>query len=266
VLKTLRWSSAVLFLWLSASRACLADGGGRIAAIVEPAYTACVSAASSCSSVLRAQFRLQYRPLVVPKFSIRLRLSRQYQLSQDDNEDGSSEEQQASKFDPPFDVIDIKTRFSEADGRDHFEARAGYAYQHSSPNLADGYHTVYLSGDYYFGGPIEADGPSRRFDVLARVSRDLYNMAGRAPEETVQIAPTYTLPLNADGTTRVYGSYTRELRFSGGTTVATPSNRFDLGAIRDATPWLQLYGRYSLFATRTVPGTGKFVLGVEVTI
>lgn len=262
------WPAAGFLLWLSASGACLAAGGGKIVAIVEPAYTACLSARSSCTSVFRTQFRVQYKPLVLRTFSLRVRVSRTYQLTLDDNDDGSSEEQQASKLNPPVDVLDVKARFSEPDGRDHFEARIGYLYQFPKATAANGYHSAYFSGDYYFGGPIQTgtNSLSRRFDVLVRFSRDLFAMAGRPAEGIVQLVPTYTLPLNRDGSTRMSASYARELRLSGGRSVPTPSNRFDLGATRDLTPWLELYSRLSLFGTQSVSGTTKLVFGGEITI
>jgi hypothetical protein len=186
----------------------------------------------------------------------------------DDRDDGASEEQQTSKFEPPYDLIDAKARFSRPDGRDWFEARAGYAYQHSDPNRADGFHAAYLSADYYFGAPIRSGwgGLSRRMDVLLRVSQNLYATAGRPLEKLVQVVPTYTVPLNGDGTTRMYASYAREVRFSGSDAVRTPSNRFELGAYRNPTRWLEFYSRLSLWGTRGAPGTGKFVVGADITI
>ena len=268
-LRCIAWPSAVLLLWFGASCACLADGVGKIGAGVEPAYTACLSAGSSCKSTVRTQFRLQYKPFVGRTFSVRIRLVRAYQLTlDDDKDDGSSEEQQASKFNPPYDVIDVKLRFSEPGGRDHFEIRTGYTYQHADPNVSDAYHTSYLSGDYYFGAPIPSGwgGLSRRFDVLVRVSQNRYATTNHLEEELTQFVPTYTFPLTNDGRTRMYTSYARELRFSGSNSVRTPSNRFELGATRDAARWLQLYGRISLFATRSVPSTARVVVGVDLTI
>jgi hypothetical protein len=186
----------------------------------------------------------------------------------DDKDEGSSEEEQAGKFDPPFDVADLKLRFSEPDGRDRLEVRAGYAYQHSDPNTVDGYHTPYLAGDYYFGPPIPTGwgGLSRRWDVLLKVSQDRYAQANRPQEELDQFVSTYTVPLSGDGATRLYSSYARELRFSGADIVRTPSNRFELGAKRNPTSWLELYGRISLFATRGIPGSTRAVLGLDLTI
>jgi hypothetical protein len=267
-LRTILWPSAVLFLWAGAGRACLADGAS-ITGGIEPAYTACLSAGSSCSSFARTQFRLQYKPFARRGFSVRIKVARAYQLTlDDDKDDGSSEEQQASKFDPPFDVVDVKFRFSEADGRDRFELRTGYAYQHSDPNTDDGYHAAYLSGDYYFGPAMQSGwgGLSRRFDVLLRVSGNQYVTLQRPDEEFGQFVSTYTLPISNDGTTRIYTSYARELRFGGSNTVRTPSNRFDLGAVRNPTRWLELFGRFSVFGTRGVPATSRVVVGVDVTI
>ncbi|MFZ0032065.1 MAG: hypothetical protein WAK84_09345 [Candidatus Cybelea sp.] len=162
----------------------------------------------------------------------------------------------------------MKLRFSAPDGRDHLEVRAGYAYQHSDPNVVDGYHTPYLSGDYYFGPPIPSGwgSLSRRWDVLLKISQDRYAMASSLPEDLDQFVSTYTIPLNNDGTLRTYASYARELRFSGSNTVLTPSNRFDLGTTRNPTQWLELYGRISVYATRGIPGAAKVVVGVDVTI
>jgi hypothetical protein len=261
------WISGVLLLWLSGHDIALADGN-KIGGGIEPAYTACLSAASSCSDLVRTTLRLQYKPVSRRTFSVRVRVSRAYQMTFDDDRDeGSSEQQQASNFDPPYDVVDVKLRFGGPDGRDHFEVRTGYAYQHSDPNTIDGYHTTYLSGDYYFGPPIASGGGglSRRFDVLLKVSQNLYAQANRPQEDLDQFVTTYTIPLNTDGSTRMYTSYARELRFSGSNTVRTPSNRFEVGAIRNATRWLEFYGRISVFATRGVPGTTRAVAGIDVT-
>lgn len=261
-------TSGVLFLWVSASCACLADGA-KITGGVEPSYTVCLGSTSRCSNFVRTQFRLQYKPVSIRGFSARIRLLRAYQVSLDDDKDvGSREEQQASRFDPPFDLIDVKLRFSAPDGRDHFEARAGYAYQHSDPNKVDGYHAAYVSGDYYFGAPIPSGwgGLSRRLDLLVRIARNLYATATRPTEALVQFVPTYTVPVNSDGSTRMYVSYAREVRFSGGNSVRTPSNRFELGAYRNPTRWLELYGRMALWGTRGVPGTARIVVGADVTI
>jgi hypothetical protein len=258
----------VLLFWAGASGACLGDGA-KLTGGIEPAYTACLSAPSGCRSVVRTQFRLQYKPIARRGFSLRFRILRGYQAGlDDDKDDGSSEEQQASIFDPPFDVIDVKMRFSAPDGRDHLEVRAGYAYQHSDPNTADGYHTPNITGDYYFGPPIPSGwgGLSRRWDVLMKISQDRFATPSRLPEDLNQFVTTYTMPVNSDGSSRMYAAYARELRFSGSSTVLTPSNRFDLGAIRNPTRWLELYGRVSVYGTRGVPGTSKIVLGVDVTI
>ncbi|MBV8531029.1 MAG: hypothetical protein JO104_06900 [Candidatus Eremiobacteraeota bacterium] len=256
-------------LWLGGGAACLADGGGKLVGGVEPAYTICLSARPSCKSLVRTQFRLQYRQRVSRTFSVRLRLARAYQLTlDDDKEAGSSEEQAASKLQPPFDVVDLKLRFGEANGRDRIEMRTGYAYQHSQAGLSNGYHTAYISVDYYFGAPMASGwgGLSRRFDVLVKVSQNLYAAIDRPEEELTQFVQTYTLPLNADGSTRAYGSYARELRLAGSNNVRAPSNRFEVGAYRDATRWLQFYGRISVFATRGLPGASKIVLGIDIAI
>lgn len=254
-------------LWLEAPATCLA--AGAVSGGVDPAYTSCFSSAAVCSSTVRTQLRLQYKFISIRGFSARVRLSRSYQVTMDDDKDqGVSEERQAGLFDPPFDVADLKLRFSALDGRDRFEVRTGYAYQHSDPNTVDGYHTGYVSGDYYFGPPITTGfgGASRRFDVTMRVSDNLYAQANRPPEELDQFVSTYTVPLNNDGSTRMYASYARELRFSGSNAVRTPSNRLELGGVRDPTRWLEFYGRLSLFGTRGIPGAARAVAGVDITI
>jgi hypothetical protein len=257
----------VLLFWASAGGKCLASAA--IAGGIDPAFTACLSPTPYCRNLVRTQFRLQYKPVSVRGFSVRVKLLRAYQMSVDDDKDeGVSEQERASRFDPPFDVIDVKLRFSAPDGRDHYEVRTGYAYQSSDPNTSDGYHSPYLSGDYWFGAPIPSGwgGQSRRLDVLARVSENLYAAASRPPEALDQFVTTYTIPLNTDGSTRMYTSYAREFRFSGSNAVRTPSNRFDLGTYRDPTRWLEFYARLSLFATRGIPGTARFAAGVDITI
>lgn len=246
---------------------CLADA--KLSGGVEPAYTVCLGAAAFCRDLVRTQFRLQYKPVSRPGFSLRFRVLRAYQMTlEDDANDGSSEQEQSGAFDPPFDLIDVKARLSEPDGRDRFEFQGGYAYQHSDPNKADGYHTPYLSAQYYFGPPIRTGwgGLSRRWDVLLRVSQDRYAAAQRPQEELDQFVSTYTVPVTNDGATRVYAAYARELRFSGSNTVRTPSNRFEIGAKRYPTSWLELYGRISSFATRGIPGSTRFVAGANITI
>jgi hypothetical protein len=257
----------VLLFWVGGSATCRA--GGVITGGVDPAYTACLSVGSYCSDVVRTQFRLQYKAVSVRRFSVRVKLLRAYQITMDDDkDDGVTEQERASIFDPPFDVIDVKLRFSAPDGRDNVEVRTGYAYQSSDPNTVDGYHSPYLSGDYYFGAPIPSGwgGLSRRLDVLLRVSQNLYAQASRPPEALDQLVTTYTVPLNTTGSTRMYTSYAREFRFSGSNSVRTPSNRFDLGGYRDPTRWLEFYARLSLFATRGIPGAARFVAGVDITI
>lgn len=267
-LRCIVWPSVALLLCEGASGACLADGA-KVTGGVEPAYTACLSAGPACKSLVRTQFRLQYKPVAVKGFSFRIRLLRAYQVMVDDDKDeGAGEEQKASRFDPPFDLVDVKARFSAPDGRDHFEARGGYSYQHSDPNKVDGYHAAYVSGDYYFGPPIPTGwgGLSRRFDLLLRISQNLYATANRPVEKLVQWIPTYTMPLNTDGSTRMYLSYAREVRFSGSNTVRTPANRFELGAYRNPTRWLELYGRLIFWGTRGVPGTTRILVGADITI
>jgi hypothetical protein len=247
---------------------CFADGA-KITGGVEPAYTECLSTASACKSLQRTQYRLQYKPISVRGFSFRIRLLRAYQVTVDDDRDeGASEERRSSFFDPPFDLVDVKARFSQPDGRDQFEARAGYSYQHPDPNKADGFHAAYLSGDYYFGAPISTGWGkrSRRVDILLRISQNLYATAARPTEKLVQWIPTYTIPVNPDGSSRLYASYAREIRFSGSNSVRTPSNRFELGTYRDSTRWLELYGRVAWWATRGLPGTARLVVGVDITI
>lgn len=266
----LRWLACTIFaplLWLGGIGAC--DAAGSISGGIDPAYATCLSSAATCSNTVRTQLRLQYKPIAIRGFSARLRLSRSYQVTMDDDrDDGVTEERQAALFDPPYDVADLKLRFSALDGRDRFEVRTGYAYQHSDPNVVDGYHTGYISGDYYFGPPIATGfgGASRRFDVAMKVSDNLYAQANRPPEELDQFVSTYTLPLNGDGSTRMYASYARELRFSGSNAVRTPSNRMELCAFRDPTRWLEFYGRLSFFGTRGIAGAMRAVAGVDVTL
>jgi len=260
--------AAVLSLCVAAGGASRADGA-TITGGIEPAYTKCLSSAAFCSNLVRTQFRLQYKPISVRGFSVRFRLARAYQMTMlDDQDDGSSEEEQSGKFDPPFDVADVKLRFSAPDGRDHWEVRTGYTYQHSDPNTVDGYHTTFVSGDYYFGAPIPSGwgGLSRQWDVLLKLSGNVYAQASRPPEELDQFVSTYTVPLNRSGSTRMYAAYARELRFSGSNTVRTPSNRFELGATRNPTRWLEFYGRFAAFATRGITGASRIVVGADLTI
>lgn len=261
------WTWGAVLLFLSASGPCLADGS-KITGGVEPGYAACLSV-GSCTNSVRTQFRLQYKPVSVRGFSVRVKLLRAYQMTLDDDKDDDvNAEQRASKLDPPFDVIDVKLRFSAPDGRDHYEVHTGYAYQSSDPNTSDGYHSTYFSGDYWFGAPISTGwgGLSRRLDVLLRVTENHYSMLSRLPEAVDQLTTTYTVPLNVDGSTRLYTSYAREFRFSGSNSVRTPANRFDLGCYRDPTRWLEFYARLSLFASRGIPGAARFVTGVDITI
>lgn len=266
-LRCLVWTSGVLLFWGSASGACLAQTA-KLTGGVESAYTVCMNA-GVCNNLVRTAFRLQYKPVSVRQFSVRVRLLRAYQLTlADDLDDGSSEEQQASKFDPPYDVVDVKLRFSAPDGRDHYEVRTGYVYQSSDPNKVDGYHAVYLSGQYWFGPPMPSGlgGRSRRLDFLVRLARNFYSTATRPPETLYQFVPTYTIPVNSDGSSRIYGAYAREFRGSGSTVVRSPSNRLELGAYRDPTRWLEFYGRLAFFGTRGVTGTTRLVVGADFTI
>jgi hypothetical protein len=271
VIRALRctfWISGALLFSVSAAGTCLADGA-KVTAGIEPSFTACLANSSTCTKFVRTQFRLQYKPIAVRGFSLRVRLLRAYQMSVDNDQDeGAGEERQTSRFDPPFDLVDLKARFSAPDGRDHFEARAGYSYQYSNPNASDGYHAAYLSGDYFFGAPIPSGwgGRSRRLDVLLRITQNLYATPSRPVEKLIQAVPTYTVPLNADGSTRTYVSYAREIRISGSNNVRTPSNRFELGAYRNPTRWLEFYGRFAAWGTRGVPGTARLVVGADITI
>jgi hypothetical protein len=261
------WTSGALLFSISAGGTCLADA--KVTGGIEPSFTACLANSSACTKFVRTQFRLQYKPISVRGFSFRIRLLRAYQMSVDDDKDeGAGEERQTGRLDPPFDLLDVKARWSAPDGRDHFEARGGYSYQYSNPNRPDGYHALYLSGDYYFGAPIPSGwgGLSRRLDVLLRITQNLYATPTRPVEKLVQLIPTYTVPLNADGSTRMYLSYAREVRFSGGNEVRTPSNRFEVGAYRDPTRWLELYTRYAAWGTRGIPGTARLVFGADITI
>jgi hypothetical protein len=261
------WTCGVLIFSISSVGTCLADA--RVTGGIEPSFTACLANSSACTKFVRTQFRLQYKPVAVRGFSFRIRLLRAYQMSVDDDRDeGAGEERKTSRFDPPFDLVDVKARFSAPDGRDRLEARAGYSYQYSNPNRPDGYHAAYLSGDYYFGAPIPSGwgGRSRRLDVLLRITQNLYATTARPVEKLVQVVPTYTVPLNGDGSTRTYFSYAREVRFSGSNTVRTPSNRFEVGAYRNPTRWLEFYARYAAWGTRGVPGTARFVVGADITI
>lgn len=258
----------MLLFWVSSGRACLADSP-KITGGIEPAYTACLSSTDYCKNLVRTQFRLQYKPYSVRGFSARIRLLRAYQmLLDDDRDDGAAEQQQSSRFDPPFDLVDVKLRFSEPNGRDHLEVRTGYSYQSSAPNTSSGYHAVYVSGDYYFGGPTASGwgGLSRRWDVLLRISQNVFATANRPLERFTQLMPTYTVPINSDGSTRFYTSYAREIRISGSNTIRSPSNRFEVGAYRNPARWLEFYGRLGFWATRGVPATTRVVAGADITI
>ncbi len=237
-----------------------------IVPILEPTYTACASAAASCTSSARLSLRFEYTPKKLRTSYITVKLSREYQRSWDDKSNSSAQEQESSKFSPPMDVLDVKARIGDSDGRDHLEMRAGYTYQHSDGVTNDAYHSAYLSGDYFFGAPIEAgsDGLSRSFDVFTRLSQNFYSAAGRPDEMRLQIVPTYTVPINRDGTTRVYASYTREARIIMGNTLPVSSNRFDTAVVRDMTPSIQGYARLSIFGSKGLPGLTKVIVGIEI--
>ena len=235
--------------------------------VLEPTSTVCLSAKTLCANAARISPGLEYKLVFKRASYLRVKISQRYERSQEDGADVETGDVQISPFFPVESVLDFKARINDVDARDRLELRTGYSYRRSTATMPNnGYHSIYVSGDYFFGLPISAgsDGLSRQFDMRIRLAQNKYAERTQPNQLVVQLAPGFTVPVNKSGSTRITTTYLREIRFNGSDPRPEPSNRFDLSAIRDMNPAVRAYVTYSLFAAHGSPGKGQLVFGVRV--
>ncbi len=138
---------------------------------------------------------------------------------------------------------------SAATGAEQLQITLGNTYRHAGPSVVQqakfsptsGYHLTTLTPDYFFG-PIFQQfpwGPTRRWDLAVSAMRGSHRTAPDpltgatdvASKITYQISPTYSFPLNRNGS--VFGAinYANDVRYFDGLPHPVHFNDYDLGIV-----------------------------------
>jgi hypothetical protein len=244
-------------------------GPYRIAFVLEPTYTWCLSG-PSCSSAGRTSFAFEYKPVIDPRLNLRIKLSRAYEKSAEDPpvDDIAIADPQ---YQTAADTLEFRLRLYDAAGFLRHEPRAGYSYEYPEGTSA-AHHTLYFSDGYFFGRGIErgTEGPARQFRVALRLSKDAYEPAGTLPQSFVQGSAYATFPLEAGGAWRTEAGYTLQQQVATQGAPAPFSQRFSASLTHDFSPaaraYLRLEAKLSSGTPQALkPGATSLVLGAKFT-
>jgi hypothetical protein len=247
-------TAAATILVLCSSGAAYA-GPYRVAIVVEPTYTFCLSG-QSCTSAARTSFAAEYKPIVDKKLDLRIKLSRAYERSNDDAGVDDINVTTGQRYQAAADSLDFRVRIFDEDGYERQEPRAGYAYQHPA-DASSGHHTFYASDALFFGARIRrgTDSPAHLFRIQLKASKDAYEPAGTAPQTFVQAAAYATFPLVPTGMWRAEAAYTAQQQFAGSSGFAVFSTRYSATLTHDFSAAVRAYARLeSSRATNLIAG------------
>jgi len=232
-----------LALVLSFQPARVLAGGSAVEFTISPSYSVCLSSTAPCTPLARLSFSAKYARRYSRTRSFRIKLAREYQQSTTDDAGQGILLLRASQA--ATDTLNARLRFFDGAGYERDTVQAGYSYQHSLGNSPT-YHTIYGFDDFFFGRPIErgSDGPARRFDVVLRLSENLYQSNLQLPQSYVLLTPEVTFPLNPSGTWRTNANYTIQQQFAGGGKLAPSSWRFTATVTRDFNPSIKAFVRF----------------------
>jgi len=138
---------------------------------------------------------------------------------------------------------------SAATGAEQFQVTLANTYRHAGPSIVQqakfaptsGYHVTALTPDYYFG-PVFVQCPSgatRRWDIAVSTMSGSHRTAPDAvtgatdvaSKITYQISPTYSFPLNYNGSLYAALNYTNDVRYFDGLPQPVHFNDYDLGIV-----------------------------------
>ncbi|MGZ3561812.1 MAG: hypothetical protein ACXVAS_08210 [Vulcanimicrobiaceae bacterium] len=251
-----------------------AESAHRVVFVISPTYTFCLSGDPSCSSVGRTSVEAKYKLFVTAKRVIRVKISREYELSTEDAASDIVDVASIQGYQAATDTLDVRMRGYGDGGYERYSARLGYAYQHPV-GTSSAYHTAYTSGDWYFGRQIErgSDGPAHQFNLRVKLFENIYQARADLPQSFIQTIPYATFPLNITGTWRVRASYMVQRQFAGAGRLAPYSTRLSATLTRDFSPSILAYGRVdstlSVGSQASIPSNQRvttFVLGAEFTL
>jgi hypothetical protein len=233
-------------------------GPYRVAVVVEPTYTFCLSG-PACSSASRTSFAAEYKPIVNKKLDLRIKISRAYMRSSD--EDGLDDINTTAdqRYQAAGDSLDLRLRMYGPDGYERQEPRAGYSYQHPEGSSA-GHHTFYASDALFFGARIlrGTEAPAHLFRLQLKVSKDAYEPAGVAPQTFVQGTAYATFPLVPSGMWRAEASFTAQQQLDGYRGFTIFSTRYSATLTHDFSAAVRAYARFQ--ASRTA----NLIAGVKM--
>jgi hypothetical protein len=234
-------------------------GPFRVAIVVEPTYTFCLSG-PACTTAGRTSFAAEYKPIVNKKLDLRIKLSRAYQRSADEYGVDDINTTSDQRYQAAADSLDFRIRMFDDDGYERQEPRAGYSYQHPV-GTSSAHHTFYASDAVFFGARIlrGTEGPAHLFRVQLKVSKDAFEPAGVAPQTFVQAAAYATFPLVPSGLWRAEAGYTAQQQLDGYTGFAIFSTRYSAALTHDFSAAVRAYARIQ--ASRTT----NLTAGVKVT-
>lgn len=160
---------------------------------------------------------------------------------------------------------------SAATGAEQLQITLANTYRHAGPSIAQqakfaptsGYHLTALTPDYYFGSVFVQcpSGPTRHWDIAIsamsgshRTAPDpVTGAADVASKITYQISPTYSFPLNHNGSLYAALNYTNDVRYFDGLPQPVHFNDYDLGIVHTPNRNVQ-YELHLNSLTQTNPG------------
>jgi hypothetical protein len=234
-------------------------GPYRVAIVVEPTYTFCLSG-PACTSAGRTSFAAEYKPIVNRKLDLRIKLTRAYLRSSDEDGVDDINATADQRYQAAADSLDLRLRMFDGDGYERQEPRAGYSYQHPVGPSA-GHHTFYASDALFFGARIlrGTEGPAHLFRVQLKVSKDAYEPAGVAPQTFVQATAYATFPLVPSGTWRAEAACTAQQQLDGYSGFSIFSTRYSATLTHDFSAAVRAYARVQASRTTNLIAGMKIV-------
>jgi hypothetical protein len=240
----LRRTAAVTAVTIALCSPAAADAGAyRVAIVVEPTYTFCLSG-PACTSAGRTSFAAEYKPIVNKKLDLRIKISRAFVRS--DDEDGVDDIYATAdqRYQAAADSVNLRIRMFDADGYERQEPRAGYSYQHPT-GASDVHHTFFASDALFFGPQIlrGMEAPAHFFRVQLKFSKDAYEPAGVAPQTFLQATAAATFPLVPSGMWRAEAGFTAQKQLAGYNGFSVFSTRYSATLTHDFSAAVRAYAR-----------------------
>jgi hypothetical protein len=234
-------------------------GPYRVAIVVEPTYTFCLSG-PACTSAGRTSFAAEYKPIVSKKLDVRIKLSRAYERSSEDPGLDDINATADQRYQTAADSLGLRLRLFDGDGFERQEPRLGYSYQYPEGS-SNGHHTLFGSDALFFGARIRrgTESPAHRFRVQLKLSKDSYEPAGVAPQTFVQASAYATFPLEPSGMWRAEAGYTVQQQLATPYGFGWNASRYSASLTHDFSAAVRAYARLE------ASGTTNLIAGVKVT-